>query len=119
MARLINLQTFYTNGKLTVFERIFPEGIKRVFYIYDIEGNKRGEHRHTTTTHALICLTGGCKVYVNDSSTENTYLLNSPEQCLILEPKDWRKIFEFAENTILLCISSIKFNSDDYIKNPY
>lgn len=120
MAKLISLQTVQSsNGKLSVFERLLPNGIKRVFYIYDQIREVRGGHRHKETTHAVICLAGSCKVAVNNGSEETTYILDSPESCLILEPQDWREMYDFSENSILLCISNHYYSPDDYIYTPY
>jgi hypothetical protein len=120
MAKLIKLQTVQDpKGKLTVFERLLPEGIKRIFYIYDSVEQNRGGHRHHETTHALMCVHGSCKVYVNNGTKERTYILNSPEECLILDPKDWREMFDFSTNTILLCASNQYYNPDDYIFERY
>jgi WxcM-like, C-terminal len=120
MSKLINLQTVQDpKGKLTVFERLLSGGIKRVFYIYDPQEEKRGGHRHKETTHALICQSGSIKVVVNNGKKEKTYILNSPEKCLILEPEDWREMYDFASNTILLCISNTYYDPDDYIYESY
>ena len=120
MAKLINLQTVQDpKGKLTVFERLLHGGIKRVFFIHDPQVEKRGGHRHKETTHALICQSGSVKVYVHNGKKERTYLLNTPEQCLILDPEDWREMYDFSENTILLGISNTYYDTDDYITEPY
>jgi hypothetical protein len=56
VAKLIQLPTIQDNrGKLTVFQDLLPDGIKRVFYIYDHQEEARGGHRHKNTTHALVC----------------------------------------------------------------
>lgn len=120
MAKIISLQTVQSSdGKLSVFERLLPNGIKRVFYIYDQIGQFRGGHRHKDTTHAIICLSGSCKIEVNNGTEKNTYILDSPELCLLLEPNDWREMYDFTEKTILLCISNQYYNPDDYIYTPY
>jgi hypothetical protein len=120
MATLIHLQTIQNpKGKLTVFEKLLSGGIRRVFYIYDAEDEVRGGHRHKYSTHALTCVAGSCKIYVNNGEKEEVFDLNSPEKCLILEPEDWREMYDFDEKTILLCMSNQFYDPDDYINDPY
>ena len=53
MAKLLQLNTFESDaGDLTVFEKILPGEIKRVFYIRGREGHERGGHRHLNTWQA-------------------------------------------------------------------
>jgi quercetin dioxygenase-like cupin family protein len=120
MATLISLQTIQSpKGKLTVFERLLKNDIKRVFYIYETTEQVRGKHRHKNSTHAIICISGGCKVYVNDGKVEKVFKINSPEQCLILKPEEWREMYDFEEGTILLCMSNQYYDIEDYIFEPY
>lgn len=120
MPKLIHLQTVQSpNGNLTVFEKLLQGGIKRVFYIYNTKKEVRGRHRHRYSRHALTCVAGKCKVYVNNGKHEEIFELDSPEKCLILEPEDWREMYDFDEKTILLCISNQYYDPDDYIKEPY
>jgi quercetin dioxygenase-like cupin family protein len=120
MATLISLHTIQSpKGKLTVFERLLKEDIKRVFYIYETTEQVRGKHRHKKSTHAIICVSGGCKVYVHNGKDEKIFKINSPEQCLILKPEEWREMYDFEEGTILLCVSNQYFDAEDYIFEPY
>jgi hypothetical protein len=120
MATLVHLQTIQNpKGKLTVFEKLLSGGIKRVFYIYDSENEIRGGHRHRYSSHALICVSGSCRVYVNDGENEEVFELDSPEKCLMLEPKDWRKMYDFDSSSILFCMSNQYYDPDDYITESY
>lgn len=120
MARLIKLDTFHSgSGNLTVFEKLVPGTIKRVFYIYGTGDAVRGGHRHHETWNALICIHGQCSVYVNDGDEESKYLLDTPNTCLILEPKDWHTMQEFSEDAILLVLANEYYQKSDYIDPPY
>jgi len=119
MATLLHLPTFKDpRGKLTVMQDSIPFKVERVYYIYDAVG-KRGGHRHKATTQALVCLNGSCEIYVHDGHTEHTYLLDSPEKCLILEKEDWHTMDQFTTGSTLLVLASSKYNLDDYIDEPY
>ena len=119
MAHLIILPTFSDErGVLTVVEKLLPFEIKRFYYIYDVKG-ERGGHRHKKTTQALISLGGSCEIYVNNGEYEETFLLDSPSKCLILEPKDWHTMDKFETNTTLLVFASEYYDVDDYIDERY
>lgn len=120
MPQLVELNTFTSeSGHLTVFENIIPGAIQRVFYIYGVGEGARAGHRHKQTWNALVCLNGSCQVYCNDGETEQTYLLNGPKLCLILEPKDWHTMDAFTPDAILLVVSNQLYDQADYIDEPY
>ena len=120
MAKLYELKTFESStGNLTVFEGIIPGVIQRVFYIYEAGHTARAGHRHHRTWHALVCLTGSCRVYNNNGTQEETFLLKTPRQCLVLQPEDWHIMDLFSDDAILLVMSNELYDKDDYIYKPY
>lgn len=120
MAHLMDLKTFTDKrGNLTVIEKIIPFEIKRIFYIYGVDESKRGGHRHKKTIQAAICLKGSCHIYNSDGITENNYILDQPNKCLILEPKDWHTMYNFTSDAILMVLASAFFDQNDYIFEPY
>ncbi len=120
MPTLLQLDTFNSDsGNLTVFEKIMPGTIKRVFYIYGASEMSRGGHRHHAAWNALICLHGSCHIYSNDGKLEEDFTLNNPTTCLILEPKDWHVMDSFSEDAILLVLSNEYYDRADYIDEPY
>ncbi|KQS23899.1 FdtA/QdtA family cupin domain-containing protein [Dyadobacter sp. Leaf189] len=120
MPLLITLDTFNTDsGNLTVFEKIIPGTIKRVFYIYGTGDSSRGGHRHHKTWNALICIHGSCRVYSNNGETEEYFTLDNPASCLILEPRDWHTMDTFSADAILLVLSNEYYDKADYIDEPY
>ena len=120
MSHIIDLKTYTDNrGNLTVIEKITPFDIKRIFYIYGVDDSSRGGHRHHKTIQAAICIKGSCAIYCNDGVKEETYQLNQPNKCLILDPKDWHKMYDFTPDAILMVLASEYFQETDYIFNPY
>ena len=120
MSKIVELNTFNSgSGNLTVFEKIMPGTIKRVFYIYGSGDMSRGGHRHHKAWNALICITGSCRVYSNDGEKEEFFMLDNPVSCLILEPKDWHIMDSFSDDAILLVLSNEYYDLADYIDEPY
>jgi len=120
MAHLIDLKTHTDKrGNLTVIENVLPFKIKRIFYIYGVDGSVRGGHRHHKTIQAAICIKGRCKIRNNDGKNTDIYLLHNPSQCLILGQKDWHEMFEFSKNAILMVLASENFDEKDYIFGKY
>jgi len=123
MAYLINLVNFKDKrGNLTVLdntEALLPFKIKRVFYIYGVDESIRGGHRHKETTQAAICIKGSCVVTNDDGKKNESFLLDDPSKCLILETKDWHQMREFTPDAILLVFASTYFDESDYIFEPY
>jgi dTDP-4-dehydrorhamnose 3,5-epimerase-like enzyme len=122
MAYTIKLKTVIdNNGTLTVFDRDIPFTVKRIFYIYNVNDTKivRGGHRHKKTRQALICLKGQCIIYNNDGFKKQEFILNSPNECLILEPEDYHTMHDFSKDAILLVLASEHYDRDDYIDMEY
>jgi len=121
MAYLIDLKSFTDKrGNLTVIEKTVPFDIKRIFYIYGVDDSVRGGHRHRKTIQAAICIQGSCYIHNNnDANPTSTFLLNRPDQCLIIEPQDWHSMDNFSSDAILMILASEYFDEKDYIFEPY
>ena len=121
MSQLLNLNTYRDErGALTVLEKVLSFEIKRVYYIYAVNPEKvRGGHRHKTTYQALICLNGACTILCNDGIERKTFQLTDPNQCLIVDPKDYHSMKFHTTDSILLVLASEYFNDEDYIDEDY
>jgi dTDP-4-dehydrorhamnose 3,5-epimerase-like enzyme len=120
MARMIDLRTFSdARGNLTVIEKVIPFDIKRIFYIYGVDDSIRGGHRHKSLMQAAICLQGSCMVDNNDGTRKETFALDAPSKCLILEPRDWHRMRNFTSNAILMVLASAYFDPAEYIYEKY
>lgn len=120
MAYIVDLKTFTDKrGNLTVIENVLPFPIKRVFYIYGVDDSVRGGHRHHKTVQAAICIKGECKIFNNNGVMKETYHLDQPSKCLMLEPRDWHQMYDFSEDAILMVLASENFDEKDYIYEKY
>ena len=120
MAHLLNLTTFTDQrGNLTVIEKSIPFDIKRIFYIYGVDDSVRGGHRHHKTRQAAICIKGSCLISNDDGENKEEFKLDTPANCLILEPFDWHQMHHFTPDAILMVLASEYFDQSDYIFEPY
>jgi dTDP-4-dehydrorhamnose 3,5-epimerase-like enzyme len=120
MAYLIDLETHTDNrGNLTVIENVFPFSIERVFYIYGVNNSERGGHRHHKTVQAAVCIKGECKIFNNDGKDRCIFHLDKPSKCIVLNPEDWHKMYDFSQDAILMVFASRKFDPNDYIFANY
>lgn len=62
---------------------------------------------------------GSCKVYIHNGEIEETLILDSPEKCILLEPRDWHTMYDFSENAVLLVLSDRFYEKEDYIYEKY
>ena len=116
---LLNLPTFSDGrGVLSVVDGILPFPMKRVYWIYGADENTRGGHRHKLTRQALIAIHGSVLVHMDDGLHAEDILLESPEQCLLVDPKDWHTM-KFSDGSVLLVIASHTFDRNDYVDEGY
>lgn len=95
-----------------------PFKIERIFYTYDVpfESN-RGSHAYHNTEQVLICVSGSLKIRCFDGIAENIYKLNSPNEALYISSKVWRTTFEHSSDAVLLVLSSLEYDENDYIRD--
>lgn len=95
-----------------------PFSIQRVFYIYGTrEGVRRGFHGHYKTKQALVCVSGSCKIYIDNLKDKYDVSLDSPTKILILEPSDWHEMYDFSLDCVLLVMASHLYDPQDYIRD--
>ncbi len=121
MAKLIQIKTYREQkGDLTVIQKEIPFQVKRIYYIYNCDGSVRGKHRHKITQQAIICISRSVDFYCNDSSKKvNKFILNKPDQLLIVNPEDYHWFDNFSKNSIILVLASEYYTESDYIYDNY
>lgn len=95
-----------------------PFEVKRIFYTYGvpIESN-RGAHAYYNTKQVLICICGSLKIKCFDGDTKMVYELNKSDEALYIAPHVWRTTFEHSSDAVLLVLSSLEYNEEDYIRD--
>jgi dTDP-4-dehydrorhamnose 3,5-epimerase-like enzyme len=121
MARILTVKTFKDpRGNLTVLDSDLPFAVKRVYYIYGVDKDSiRAGHRHRKNDQVLICMSGGCEIYVNDGTSKQIFTLDRPDKCLLLEARDWHTMQRFSEGAVLLVLASEHYDVNDYIDEEY
>lgn len=119
MAHIFDIPKFTdSRGDLCVVENLLPFEVKRIYYIFNVSG-QRGGHRHRETQQALIYFSGSCMVFTDSGKERNTYVLDRPDKCLVVEPKDWHTMSGFSKGTTLLVMASECYDANYFIDERY
>ena len=95
-----------------------PFDIKRVYYIFNTEQNVvRGKHAHRKLEQVLICVSGSCKVLLDDGKEKVEIILDKQNKGLFLGKNLWREMYDFSENCVLMVLADEYYNPDEYIKD--
>jgi hypothetical protein len=94
-----------------------PFSIARAYYIVAAEGARRGCHAHRTLEQVAVCITGSCRMLLDDATERREVLLDRPDQGLYIGPMRWREIHDFSEGCALLVLASAHHDEADYIRD--
>lgn len=108
-------------GHLVIIEGMVdvPFDIKRIFYIYGSdEGVIRGQHANKKSEFLLINVAGTSKVRIKDGKgNETIFSLNRPHTGIYLPKMIWKDMYDFSQDSVLLCLSSEHYDPDEYIRD--
>jgi len=107
-------------GQLVAIEAMkdLPFEVKRVYYIYDtLTDVRRGFHAHRNLQQILICVSGSCKIHLDDGHDTAEVLLDKPSEGLYIANDMWREMYDFSEGAVLLVLASEYYDEADYIRN--
>ena len=108
-------------GHLVIVEgaQDIPFEIKRIFYIYGSDPDVvRGQHANRESEFVLINVAGKSKVKVRDGKgNEAVYSLNRPHTGIYLPKMIWKDMYDFSEDSVLLCVASTHYDAKEYIRN--
>jgi dTDP-4-dehydrorhamnose 3,5-epimerase-like enzyme len=96
-----------------------PFDIARIFYIYGSTSDVvRGQHANRKSQFVLINVSGSCKVKVKDGKgNEAIFVLNRPHTGIYLPTMVWKDMYDFSNDSVLLCLSSEHYDANEYIRN--
>ena len=107
-------------GNLSFFENSnqIPFDIKRTYWIYDVPGGElRGSHAFKKSHELIIALSGSFDIVLYDGNKEKKYSLNRSYYGLYVPNLLWRRLENFSTNSLALIVSSISYDSHDYIRD--
>jgi dTDP-4-dehydrorhamnose 3,5-epimerase-like enzyme len=108
-------------GHLVIIEGMddIPFEIKRIFYIYGSDKDViRGQHANRESEFLLINVAGTSKVRIRDGKgNEAIFVLNRPHTGVYLPKMIWKDMYDFSEDSVLLCLSSEHYDPEEYIRN--
>lgn len=118
---LVNLQQHGDKrGKLDVAEYMkeIPFKVQRIFFNYDTNTEMaRADHANKNSKFFMISLKGRCKVEVDDGSSKQSFVLDSPETALYINSMVWKRMYDFTQDNILLILSDCCFDAEEYVED--
>ena len=106
-------------GSLVALEgaKTVPFEIKRVYYIFGTQpGVARGFHAHRNLRQVAVCVTGKCRMVLDDGEKREEAWLDSPNKGLVINEMVWREMHDFSSDCVLLVLASEHYDASDYIR---
>lgn len=107
-------------GSLVAIEqnKLIPFEIKRIYYLYNTgEGVSRGYHAHQNLKQVAICVSGKCKMVLDNGVDRQEVWLDCPTKGILIESMIWREMHDFSPDCVLLVIASQPYDESDYIRD--
>ncbi|BFM49634.1 FdtA/QdtA family cupin domain-containing protein [Marinomonas sp. THO17] len=121
LIQLINFPSLGDDrGSLVALEsqQSIPFDIKRVYYIFGTqEGVARGFHAHKQLKQVAVCVTGRCRMVLDDGKYREEVWLDSASKGILIEDMVWREMHDFSEDCVLLVLASEYYDESDYIRD--
>jgi hypothetical protein len=106
-------------GYITVAENSgLPFTVKRVYWTYFTPDSvERGQHAHYALEQVIFATSGRIEFTLEalDGKVE-TFVLDSPNKGLYIPRGYWRTI-KFSHNAVLLCLASLEYDENEYIRD--
>jgi dTDP-4-dehydrorhamnose 3,5-epimerase-like enzyme len=95
-----------------------PFEVKRVYYLFNTsEREARGFHAHITLKQVAVCVSGSCRVVLDDGKKKEDVVLDSPFKGLYIDSMIWREMYDFSPDCVLMVIASELYDEEDYIRD--
>ena len=107
-------------GSLVALEanKTVPFDIKRVYYIFDTQAEvSRGFHAHINLKQVAVCVTGKCRMVMDDGKQRAETWLDSPTKGLLINNLVWHEMHDFSDDCVLLVLASELYDETDYIRD--
>tara|TARA_B100001093_G_scaffold96961_1_gene88926 strand:- start:7898 stop:8311 length:414 start_codon:yes stop_codon:yes gene_type:complete len=107
-------------GSMVVLESntSVPFEIKRVYYIFDTKNNvSRGFHAHKELRQLAVCVSGSCRLLLDDGKSKKNIILNNPSEGLLIGNLIWREMHDFSSDCVLMVLANEYYDELDYIRD--
>ena len=107
-------------GSLVALEagKSVPFEIKRVYYLFATkDGVSRGFHAHKKLQQMAVCVTGKCRMVLDDGHTREEAWLDSPTKGLLVNDLVWHEMHDFSSDCVMLVLASEHYDESDYLRN--
>lgn len=95
-----------------------PFTIHRVYYLFATkQGVSRGFHAHKKLQQVAVCVTGRCRMVLDDGYSREEVWLDTPTEGLLIGNMVWREMHDFSTDCVLLVLASEHYDESDYIRN--
>jgi dTDP-4-dehydrorhamnose 3,5-epimerase-like enzyme len=103
-------------GALTVVEikDYVDWPVARVYYLNDVT-LPRGSHAVKGEKKMYVCQKGSCLARLHDGEKWHEFELKGPDDAILMSGMCYRDFQNFSKDAVLMAISSVNYNPDDYI----
>ncbi len=108
-----------TTGLLTpVKSTLMPFEVQTVYWVYGATNtNQRGNHAHKVAEQVVFALQGTIQFVLEDAQGNVfEFVLDKPHIGLYIPKMYWRT-YQLSNNNILVCLASMVYAEEDYIRN--
>ncbi len=107
-------------GQLAVAELggVLPFVVRRVYWIHGTKaGVSRGFHAHKKLRQLCVCVAGSVRLRLFDGRREESVVLDSSVQGLLVGPGLWREMHDFSPDCVLMVLADAEYDEADYIRD--
>jgi dTDP-4-dehydrorhamnose 3,5-epimerase-like enzyme len=95
-----------------------PFDIKRAYYLFKTKpGVARGFHAHKKLHQVAVCISGSCRMILDNGLVRESVAMNSSTLGIDLPPMLWHEMHNFSKDCVLLVVASDYYDEDDYIRD--
>lgn len=90
---------------------------RRVFYLFGTQpGVHRGKHAHKSCNQVLICISGSCRICMDDGHQKEIFTMNRQDEGLFVPSNVWCEMSDFSEGAVLMVIADEPYDENEYIR---
>jgi hypothetical protein len=108
------------NGSLTMYQQGedgLPFDPQKVLIVKGMQKDDvRGRHAHYENDEIVAAVQGGCDAESTDGEETVSHRIDAGGPALFLPARVWRTLKNFEPDTIILIITSQKYDESDYIR---